>query len=497
MKRIESVLFIFLFLLIGKINAQQVKINIVTTGYRGDVGVFDPAVNYNPKNFISIIHLDKNGAGVYTADLSKPRYLYLGFMLPGSIYRRYTLYISPGDDLLFKINFTNTAPTISVSGKGSINNQPEIFALTNIDLYKFKHDKLPDRVISVIKNQEARNDVILKQYIKRYKPSVALIKNMRLNVQYFALNSYYEFYHNTHLPFKTSSYDREWQSVEDSLMIKHKLNNDYALMSYNYEDLIDFFLIQGCTVLINQEIRQPIVFYRDWYHTTVEIGRKIYTGEGRNLFIERVINRYFTGNTREFAYARMLRFHLHFKHYEGLDLVFAHFKQKYPASSYIPIFDNAIAEIVAKQKQVLNNKIVFAADNGTKLNTIADVTSLMRGKTVFVDMWGTWCSPCRAELEKFTPQIRDHFKDKNITFLYIANKDISHPEEWKKVIAYYKIEGTHILANKNLDKDIMTKIKSTGYPTHFIIKKDGSFKKIKTQDESNTQQVIKEIEAEL
>jgi thiol-disulfide isomerase/thioredoxin len=177
--------------------------------------------------------------------------------------------------------------------------------------------------------------------------------------------------------------------------------------------------------------------------------------------------------------------------------VFAHFKHKYSSSNYIPLFSNAIAEIVARQKQVLNNKIVFVADNGTKLNTINDVILLMKGKTVFVDMWGTWCGPCRSELEKYTPQIRDHFRGKNVTFLYIANKDIGHPEEWKKIIAYYKIEGIHILANENLDKDIMTKIESTGYPTHLIIKKDGTFKKIKTQDESNTQQFIKEIAAEL
>jgi len=193
----------------------------------------------------------------------------------------------------------------------------------------------------------------------------------------------------------------------------------------------------------------------------------------------------------------MLRIQLHLNHSDDLDLVFAHFKHKYPASSYIPAFKTTIAEIVAKKTRALNNKMVFVANNGTRLNTLGDVIQLMKGKAVFVDMWGTWCGPCRAELEKFTPQIRDHFQGKNITFLYIANKDIDHPEEWKKIIAYYKIEGTHILANSNLDKDIMNKIKSTGYPTHFIIKKDGSFKKMKTQDESNTQQVIKEIETEL
>ncbi len=498
MKRITSILFVFLFFTASKTHAQKVHINIVTTGYHGDARVFDPAVNYDPKNFISIIHLDKNGMATYTADLSKPRYISLSFILPGGMYPRYTLYLSPGNDLLFKIEFANNVPTISVSGKGSNNNQPEIFALTNIDLYKFKEDKSPDRVIAAIKNQEARNAVTLKEYIKQYKPSSDFIKNAWLNCQYFALSNYYEFsYVKFHSPESNPDY-KKWQRIKDSLLIKHPINNDGALTSFNYEHLTDWFQIQEPSILMNQATKQQSAdFYRDWYHTTVDKGKKIYASESRNLFIERVINKYFSGKTAELVYAQMLRFHLRFNHYEDIDLVFNHFKQKYPSSSYIPAFSIAIAEVAAKKAQTLNNNMVFVADNGTRLNTLEDVIRLMKDKTVFVDMWGTWCSPCREELKKYTPQIRDHFKDKNITFLYIANKDIGHSEEWKKVIAYYKINGTHILANQNLEKDIMTKLKATGYPTHFIIKKDGSFKKIKTQDGSQTQQVIKEIEAEL
>ncbi|HTH83452.1 MAG TPA: TlpA disulfide reductase family protein [Mucilaginibacter sp.] len=497
MKRIISIWFIGGLLFTGKINAQKIKINIVATGYNGDVSVFDPAVNYDPGNFISFIHLDKNGTGTYATDSSKPRYLNFSFRLPSGAYPQYILYLSPGDDLLFKINFTNKVPVISVSGKGANNNQPEIFALTSINLDKFKQDNLPHRMIAAIRNQEERNNVILKQYIKKYNPSIGFINNARLNCQYFALSSYYEFSYFKFHTLENSTDLKKWQRIKDSLLIKHPINNAGALTSFNYEHLTDYFQIQEPPLLMSQAKLSPKNFYRDWYHTTINKGEKIYTSENRNLFIERMINKYFSGKAAELVYAQMFRFQLHLHHYDDLDLVFTHFKHKYPSSSYIPVFKNMMSKIAAQKTQKLNNKMVFVTGNGTQLNTLEDVIHLMKGKTVFVDMWGTWCGPCRAELEKFTPQIRDHFKGKNITFLYIANKDIGHPEEWKKVIAYQKIEGTHILANNNLDKDIMNKVKSTSYPTHFLIKKDGSFKKIKTQDESNTQQVIKEIEAEM
>jgi hypothetical protein len=47
--------------------------------------------------------------------------------------------------------------------------------------------------------------------------------------------------------------------------------------------------------------------------------------------------------------------------------------------------------------------------------------------------------------------------------------------KWKKLIVYFDKEGTHLLANSRLTDDIMAKINGRGYPTVFIIKKDGSF----------------------
>jgi len=110
-------------------------------------------------------------------------------------------------------------------------------------------------------------------------------------------------------------------------------------------------------------------------------------------------------------------------------------------------------------------------------------------------MWGTWCGPCRQEIQKNAKQLRDHFKGKNVTFLYIANSDVGKVQEWKKQIAYFQIEGLHILANPKLTDDIMQKVKATGYPTYIIIKKDGSYKQATTRYPVNVQAMIKEIES--
>jgi protein-disulfide isomerase-like protein with CxxC motif len=71
--------------------------------------------------------------------------------------------------------------------------------------------------------------------------------------------------------------------------------------------------------------------------------------------------------------------------------------------------------------------------------------------------------------------IKNHFQNKGLDYLYIANYDESNPAKWKQLVPYYNLSGTNILANKILTMDIMQKVKGNGYPTYVIIKKDGSF----------------------
>jgi thiol-disulfide isomerase/thioredoxin len=141
--------------------------------------------------------------------------------------------------------------------------------------------------------------------------------------------------------------------------------------------------------------------------------------------------------------------------------------------------------------------MVFAADNGTKLNTLADVLNLTKGKTVLLDMWGTWCGPCRSEIEKNGAAIKEHFKNKGLDYFYIANYDQSNEATWKKLIAFFKLTGTHILANEKLTDDIMKKTNGSGYPTYVVIKKDGSYELSKAGYPMDRDVLIKQLEEAL
>jgi thiol-disulfide isomerase/thioredoxin len=159
---------------------------------------------------------------------------------------------------------------------------------------------------------------------------------------------------------------------------------------------------------------------------------------------------------------------------DNIPEMFKRFKQKYPKSQYIPYIKPFVQEVQEKEKRKLNDKMVLL-ENTDSLKSFDDVLKLVKGKTVLLDMWGTWCGPCRESLLVNLDSIKNHFQNKGLDYLYIANYDESNPAKWKQLVPYYNLSGTNILANKILTMDIMQKVKGNGYPTYVIIKKDGSF----------------------
>ena len=100
-----------------------------------------------------------------------------------------------------------------------------------------------------------------------------------------------------------------------------------------------------------------------------------------------------------------------------------------------------------KQKQIkLNNSQSpsFECTNYTGGKTKLED---LKGKYVYIDVWATWCGPCRGEIP-FLQKIEEKYKGKNITFVSLsidAEKDF---EKWKTFVKDKSLGGVQLFGEK-------------------------------------------------
>ncbi|QDW23547.1 TlpA family protein disulfide reductase [Pedobacter sp. KBS0701] len=415
-------------------------------------------------------------------------------------YLFYNLYIEPGNQLNIKIDFKRPDFGITVIGKGAENNQPSIALIKKtFSVQEFYGDTTPTRVISAIKKEEIRLQQNFDNYVKKYKPTKKFIADWRLNQRYFAAETYFSFKENNKFKIQGShsSTMLSWEKIQDSLINEKSINNELAVYTPNYLSLIQEFLLRKKEKLWMMASDEPENFFREWYNMDQKEGMIAYSDDATNLLEEKIINKYFSGQSAEILYITLFNDAIDESYYKNVPQIFDRFKSHFPKSKYINWIKPYVEAYLIREQKPLNDKMIIEKNNGSDLNTFEEVLAIHKGKTMLLDMWGTWCGPCRSELETNGQAIKYHFKDKGVDYLYIANHDQNNESDWKKLIPYFNMEGFHILANLKLTKDIMQKVKGNGFPTYVIIKKDGTYELSKAGYPMNREILIKQLEEAL
>lgn len=99
-----------------------------------------------------------------------------------------------------------------------------------------------------------------------------------------------------------------------------------------------------------------------------------------------------------------------------------------------------------------------------------------RGKAVLIDIWATWCAPCRQANQDMKP-LKEEWKDKDIVFVYVAGEN--SPEKlWEEMSA--EISGEHHRLTKDQFNYLMESFNASGVPTYIVVDKDGSVSRVMT-----------------
>jgi len=115
-----------------------------------------------------------------------------------------------------------------------------------------------------------------------------------------------------------------------------------------------------------------------------------------------------------------------------------------------------------------------------------------KGKVTIVDVWGTWCPPCREEIPHFV-ELNKKYKDKGLAIVGI-NYEHGEKSDWKKVISSFvkenQINYPCVIGDDKTRESIP---EFEGFPTTLFLDRDGKvrFKLVGAPPASMLEAIVK------
>ena len=121
----------------------------------------------------------------------------------------------------------------------------------------------------------------------------------------------------------------------------------------------------------------------------------------------------------------------------------------------------------------------------------AYLTAKYPGKVLYIDVYATWCGPCRAEMKQ-APALHDVMRGREVVFVNLCLA--SDRETWLRFVAQQRPEGENYWFDEDATNLFMGTYSLSGYPTYILVGRDGKIATMKAARPSALTQVSEQID---
>lgn len=450
---------------------------------------------FYPENDIKI-PVKTGGSFSYTADVKEQRFV--SFQYKSS---SFTLLLRPGKAL--SLTLDSAGKVIQMTGNAAAENQALYHARLN-EIPFFLKDENKNNPFAKMSFDELQEKLVKPWFAERDKKLRAVVaSNLPVNekklieseIKYNALIQLNYFAHGIIYADKkliNKFINANFQGI------KH--DPDFLppgpLYYYFTESYINYMDGKIFSEYAPTDTRSHAPFYQI-YHISLDSAMKLVKDYGSCYIRWIFYKQYFKSSVAEQYLAQAIWKECREKDFSHIKPLMSEFEKNFPSSRYMTALRNKVAIIEDFNKQNLNLKNIEVFNGYEKASSIYDVINTLKGKVIYLDVWGTWCGPCKKEL-LHSPALKQHFKDKNIVFVYLDMDEDDRDADWKKFIRLNGVTGIHLRKSRADIEKFWDELLPAGhdrfYPCYFIFDKTGKLVQADTKQPSDGPALYTELE---
>ena len=343
------------------------------------------------------------------------------------------VYVEPGKSFDLSLKFEGRKVTPTFTGEGAKKNE-----YLNGDSFRsfypdFKADE--NTFLASLKEQEAKYNAVLDSMA--FDPQFNQLEKKRLHYMVYSALPMYPSYHAYYAQdesYKPS--ENFYQTLKSAIpeeealmdMEEYKQALGGAISAYAGKDMEDydaFAYVKNQLNYIQNNIKSPVV---------------------AEYFVDDFASQYI-GNSGV----------------DHLDEIAPIYNAKVTSADKKAKFDELCAKWAKIAKGQPSPSFKYLDINGKEVS-LADLA----GKYVYIDVWATWCGPCRGELPHLK-ELEHQFKGKNIHFVSIScDQDKA---AWEKMVKEEKLEGIQLHYGNS--QDFMNAYMINGIPRFILLDREG------------------------
>lgn len=248
------------------------------------------------------------------------------------------------------------------------------------------------------------------------------------------------------------------------------LSHDNFLKSFYYSESISFFYLN---YLLNKDIIDNEEILQNRTKHKLEIANQLYTGKTKEYVLSRIIN---SQISETFSF-------------QELELLKSYINKITDKSTKEKLFNKY------EDRKSIVNELSYGKD--APVFNLQDMNGNMyslkdfKGKVVYIDLWASWCGPCKDEMPSLKIIQEEYMDNDNFIIISIAVKDLTGREKRNEFIKENTLDWLQLEDHNDF---IWNKYKVTSIPRFILIDKEGKILNFDAPRPSEADKLRKEIE---